>query len=111
VHSSAFALSTCNRKPYPVPARHIAQLRWNTIARLRDVQAEGDPAFAIAGLRIQPLRLQHGGSYIALGFLFGDRGYRVAYLSDVSAIPPCSLVSLVTFECTGASLPLLPAGL
>ena len=71
-----------------------------------------DPSFNACGLDIKPLRLHHGGSYMgataslackhgltspdaclraALGFVFGQPGSRVAYLSDTNGIPDRSM--------------------
>eukprot|EP00730_Choanoeca_flexa_P016277 TRINITY_DN7659_c0_g1_i2.p1 TRINITY_DN7659_c0_g1~~TRINITY_DN7659_c0_g1_i2.p1 ORF type:complete len:396 (+),score=71.46 TRINITY_DN7659_c0_g1_i2:41-1228(+) len=80
------------------PKRHISQLEWHTVAELDKTTQEEDPSFNVCGLDIKPLRLHHGGSYIALGFLFGKPGSRIAYLSDTNGIPARSMVSL-TVDC------------
>jgi len=66
-------------------------LEWVIIADLDNETKPLDPEFEVAGIRVQPLRLYHGGTYICLGFVFGEEGSRVAYLSDVKVIPPPTL--------------------
>eukprot|EP00045_Choanoeca_perplexa_P009820 m.96030 g.96030 ORF g.96030 m.96030 type:complete len:351 (-) comp15041_c0_seq2:1054-2106(-) len=82
-------LKLCNGSKEPL--RHISQLDWCTVAQLDDTSLEEDPIFNACGLDIKPLRLHHGGSYLALGFLFGPPGSRVAYLSDTNGIPSKSM--------------------
>ncbi len=44
------------------------------MAELDDERRGLDPQFEAAGIKIQPLRLYHGGAYICLGFVFGLEG-------------------------------------
>ncbi|EDQ86738.1 uncharacterized protein MONBRDRAFT_33739 [Monosiga brevicollis MX1] len=69
------------------PKRHISQLKWNVVADLDEESKTEDAAFNVHGLEVKPLRLHHGGTYLALGFLFGAHGTRVAYLSDTNGLP------------------------
>ena len=59
--------------------RMVSQLKWSTI--------EPFETFAVTGLEMQALPIQHGTDCVCLGFAFGQRE-RVVYLSDFSAIPP-----------------------
>eukprot|EP00930_Biecheleria_cincta_P051328 TRINITY_DN3649_c0_g1_i1.p1 TRINITY_DN3649_c0_g1~~TRINITY_DN3649_c0_g1_i1.p1 ORF type:complete len:306 (+),score=33.24 TRINITY_DN3649_c0_g1_i1:66-983(+) len=49
--------------------------------------SENADFFPLERLRVQPLPVHHGGTYVCLGFAFGGNGEFV-YLSDVSSIPP-----------------------
>ena len=59
------------------------------------------------GLRFIPLPVYHGGSFVSLGFRFGD----VVYISDCSAIPDCTteLINGRSLPGSGGSLELLQA--
>ncbi|KAL2341086.1 hypothetical protein Fmac_009026 [Flemingia macrophylla] len=61
--------------------RRVAQIEWNIIAD------DCNQPFFASGLKFTPLPVMHGEDYICLGFLFGEKS-RVAYISDVSRIPP-----------------------
>eukprot|EP00897_Mesotaenium_endlicherianum_P003849 jgi/Mesen1/3492/ME000197S02509 len=61
--------------------RRVAQIDWQLIAEA------SSSTFSAAGLDMTPLPVMHGEDYISLGFLFGKREC-VAYVSDVSRIPP-----------------------
>ena len=75
-----------------VPFSHISQLKWNVVADLDEESKTEDAAFNVHGLEVKPLRLHHGGTYLALGFLFGAHGTRVAYLSDTNGLPARTMV-------------------
>eukprot|EP00271_Cylindrocystis_brebissonii_P010587 TRINITY_DN2683_c1_g1_i1.p1 TRINITY_DN2683_c1_g1~~TRINITY_DN2683_c1_g1_i1.p1 ORF type:complete len:392 (-),score=20.24 TRINITY_DN2683_c1_g1_i1:369-1544(-) len=61
--------------------RRVTQLTWHEV-----LESTKSP-FDVCGLQITPLPVMHGEDYVCLGFLFGTRE-RVAYISDVSRIPP-----------------------
>ncbi|KAI4297283.1 hypothetical protein L6164_037177 [Bauhinia variegata] len=61
--------------------RRVAQLDWKII------EDDCNKPFIASGLKFIPLPVMHGEDYICLGFLFGGKS-RVAYISDVSRIPP-----------------------
>eukprot|EP00850_Spirogloea_muscicola_P024242 SM000513S17639 [mRNA] locus=s513:489:3125:+ [translate_table: standard] len=62
--------------------RRVAQLDW------RVIDASVAAPFDVEGLTVTPLPVMHGEDYVCLGFLFGAARQRVAYISDVSRIPP-----------------------
>jgi phosphoribosyl 1,2-cyclic phosphate phosphodiesterase len=68
------------KKVKEVP-RRVSLLDW------KNIEENCDEPFAASGLSFTPLPVMHGEDYIALGFLFGDKS-KVAYISDVSRIPP-----------------------
>jgi len=56
-------------------------------------------------LRVFPV--WHGGTYISLGFAFGDRlkgGYPLVYISDISAVPPKTMTFLEEAAACGIDL-------
>lgn len=77
-------------KPQHMPAeqpeveRKVARLDWNIIEPF--VVFKPAPTEA-PRFEVTPLPVQHGADYLSLGFVFGAAGSKVAYLSDVSAIP------------------------
>ncbi|ESR62205.1 hypothetical protein CICLE_v10015916mg [Citrus x clementina] len=87
---SQFAMESISTKfPYLVQkklkegqeVRRVAQLDWKII------EEDCDKPFVVSGLKFVPLPVMHGEDYVCLGFLFGEK-CRVAYISDVSRIPP-----------------------
>lgn len=68
------------KKAKQVP-RRVSQLDW------RIIEENCDKQFIASGLSFTPLPVMHGEDYVALGFLFGHKS-KVAYISDVSRIPP-----------------------
>ncbi|CAF2125433.1 BnaA03g57190D [Brassica napus] len=68
------------KKVKEVP-RRVSQLDW------RIIEENCDKPFTALGLSFTPLPVMHGEDYVALGFLFGNKS-KVAYISDVSRIPP-----------------------
>ncbi|CAN8308530.1 unnamed protein product [Cochlearia groenlandica] len=88
VFLSQFSMqSISSRFPYLVEKkvkdvpRRVSRLAW------RIIEENCDKPFIASGLSFTPLPVMHGEDYIALGFLFGDKS-KVAYISDVSRIPP-----------------------
>ncbi|EGD75442.1 hypothetical protein PTSG_06517 [Salpingoeca rosetta] len=69
------------------PKRFVSRINWHVVANLSDRDIDVDPPFSVFGLELQPVRMMHGGSYICLGFLFGPKDARIAYLSDVKVFP------------------------
>uniref|UniRef100_A0A7S2WXU7 Metallo-beta-lactamase domain-containing protein n=3 Tax=Chloropicon primus TaxID=1764295 RepID=A0A7S2WXU7_9CHLO len=81
--------------PYLVPAlrqdscpRRVASLRWEVIDNNSD--------FEILGVKIVPLPVLHGGSYVCLGFSFD--GGKFVYLSDVSEVQPPIMAQLESYS-------------
>eukprot|EP00850_Spirogloea_muscicola_P009851 SM000056S17969 [mRNA] locus=s56:337086:340299:- [translate_table: standard] len=72
------------KKPLAVgqEVRRVAQLDW------RVIDASVAAPFYVDGLTVTPLPVMHGEDYVCLGFLFGAARQRIAYISDVSRIPP-----------------------
>ncbi|KAH0855955.1 hypothetical protein HID58_084216, partial [Brassica napus] len=68
------------KKAKQVP-RRVSQLDW------RIIEVNCDKPFIASGLSFTPLPVMHGEDYVALGFFFGHKS-KVAYISDVSRIPP-----------------------
>lgn len=68
--------------------RMVAAIEWHVL----EGEWPSEP-FDAAGLQITPLPVYHGSDYISLGFLFGAEE-KVAYISDVSAVPPATLERL-----------------
>lgn len=101
--------------PYLIPkkdsaatavARFTAKLDWIELADFQTFVCPG-------GLEVMNLPVQHGSDYICQAFVFGSKD-RVAYLSDVSAVPAETLEVLerapidllvvdCLFECTHAT--------
>ncbi|CAH8273275.1 unnamed protein product [Arabidopsis lyrata] len=88
VFLSQFSMeSIATRFPYLVEKkvkevpRRVSLLDWTII------EENCDKPFTASGLSFTPLPVMHGEDYIALGFLFGGKS-KVAYISDVSRIPP-----------------------
>ncbi|XP_010537718.1 PREDICTED: putative hydrolase C777.06c [Tarenaya hassleriana] len=61
--------------------RRVSRLDW------RIIEEDCSKPFTASGLSFVPLPVMHGEDYVALGFLFGEKR-KVAYISDVSRIPP-----------------------
>jgi hypothetical protein len=73
-------------KPQDGVARKVAQLDWIIIEPFKD--------FTVEGVTFTPVPLIHGEGYIAMGYVFGTT-QRIAYLSDVSCIPPDTMQYLL----------------
>lgn len=52
--------------------------------------------FEVLGMEILPLPVHHGGTYVCLGFSFGNGSF--VYLSDVSEVQPHILETLKSFD-------------
>lgn len=79
--------------PYLVPCKPVEGSSDATVVRrvtqldYRIIEESLTSPFNVFGLEITPLPVKHGEDYTCLGFLFGSKE-RVAYISDVSRIPP-----------------------
>eukprot|EP00434_Breviolum_minutum_P023671 symbB.v1.2.020881.t1/scaffold1778.1/size101634/1 len=61
----------------------------------------------VDGLPLRVFPVWHGGTYISLGFAFGDRlkgGYPLVYISDISAVPPKTMTFLEEAAACGIDL-------
>ncbi|GAQ80972.1 metallo-beta-lactamase domain-containing protein [Klebsormidium nitens] len=81
------------KPPAGSSVRRVAQLDW------RVIESSHAHTFEAGGLTFRPLPVEHGRDYTCLGFLFGV-AQRVAYLSDVSRIPP-DIEKLISVEGNG----------
>jgi phosphoribosyl 1,2-cyclic phosphate phosphodiesterase len=79
--------SIATRFPYLVEKKVKEVPRRVSLLDWKNIEENCDEPFAASGLSFTPLPVMHGEAYIALGFLFGDKS-KVAYISDVSRIPP-----------------------
>jgi len=69
--------------------RFVARIDWHKICAF--------VPFAAAGIELTPLPVLHGKDLICFAYCFGPKNRRVAYISDVSEIPPKSWDYLFSF--------------
>lgn len=67
-------------------ARYVAKIDWRAISDFETFTCPG-------GLQITTVPVEHGKDYICQAFVFG-KGDRIAYLSDVSAVPDDTMAVL-----------------
>eukprot|EP00049_Salpingoeca_infusionum_P004972 m.86449 g.86449 ORF g.86449 m.86449 type:complete len:365 (+) comp12810_c0_seq2:60-1154(+) len=77
-------------------ARFVSKLDWNIIARCSFKQSALDEEFELYGVRVQPIPLWHGGSYVSIGYVLHFNSLVLAYLSDVKAIPEITMKYLTS---------------